>query len=304
MRVYGVLFLAVTFLALGWAEGQRAYVGNAGNGTVVVVDLKARQVVGAWSGFQQPWSVAQAGGKVYVAEYVGQPGVPRPAGRVRELDREGKTLRVLVGAHYPMGVAAGKERVYVASSAVDWSGNVAGEPEILVYGPSGMEPLSRKPFPSANHGYPQTLLFTPDGLYVATIWGVVLLLDPDTLETRLAFSLPQALNPVRGLARDPEGNLYLSGQKEGVGRVVRLPKGALLSLPEPQDASGLVQVLAEGLPEPWGLAFFKGSLLVVTTTDASGKGPGKLLRLDPRTGQIEELLVLPTRYTLGLAVEE
>lgn len=300
MRLGGIVVLLVLLVSASLA--QRAYIGNAGNSTVVLVDLKEPRVVGAWPGFQQPWSVAYAEGRVYVAEYVGRPDAPRPAGRVVELDREGKALRVLLGAHYPMGVAAGGGRVYVASSAVDWSGQIRGEPELLVYGREGAEPLSRKGFPADKYGYPQSLLLAPDGLFVATTWGVVVLMDPGTLAERAVFTLPGVLNPIRGLARDKEGNLYLTGQKDGDGRLVLIPKGSWLATPEVQNLDRFAQVLLKGLPDPWGVAFVGDDLYFVTSTDASGTGPGGLWRLEGK--EAKRLLALPTRYTLGLAIGE
>lgn len=294
LAVLGLVLVSTGALA------QRAFVGNAGNSTVVVVDLRAAKVLASWPGFQQPWSVAFADGKVYVAEYVGRPDAPSPAGRVVELDGEGKALRVLLGAHYPMGVAARGGKVYVASSAVDWSGQVRGKPEILVYGPEGDSPLLRSPFPAERFGYPMTLLLSSQGLYVATTWGAVVLLDPESLGVRGAFTLPGVLNPIRGLAEDREGNLYLSGSKDGDGRLVRLPKGAFLPLPEPQNLDRFAQVLLRGLPDPWGLAFAGEELYLVTSTDPSGSGPGGLYRVEG--GQAKRLLDLPTRYTLGLAI--
>lgn len=289
-------------LAVGVALAQRAYVGNAGNSTVVLLDLKGPQVVGAWPGFQQPWSVAYGGGKVYVAEYVGRPDAPQPAGRVLELNREGKVLRLLKGAHYPMGVSVLEGRVYVASTAVDWSGQVRGKPEVLVYGPEGEEPTARLAFPAERFGYPQTLLATQQALWVATTWGVVLALDPATLAVGKAFALPGVLNPIRGLALDGKGNLYLTGSKDGDGRLVRLPLEAVLPVPEVQNLDRFAEVLARGLPDPWGVAFAGGVLYLVTSTDESGAGPGGLYRLGPEGPK--RLLNLPTRYTLGLAVEE
>jgi DNA-binding beta-propeller fold protein YncE len=299
-----VLWTAVWLLALaaGLALGQRAYVGNAGNSTVVLLDLQGPRVVGAWPGFQQPWSVAYGDGKVYVAEYVGRPDAPKPAGRVVELNREGKALRTLKGAHYPMGVAFLQGKVYVASSAVDWSGQPRGEPEVLVYAPAGEEPIARKAVPHSRFGYPQTLLATKEALLAATTWGYVVFLDPSTLEVRRAFALPGVLNPIRGLALDGKGNLYLTGNKDGDGRLVRLPLDAVLPVPEPQDLDRFAEVVAKGLPDPWGVALVKGVLYFVTSTDPSGQGPGGLYRLE--AGGPRRLLDLPTRYTLGLAVEE
>ncbi len=304
MRTAVVRIFSLLALALGLALAQRAYVGNAGDSTVVVLDLEGPKVVDRWPGFQQPWSVAYAGGKVYVAEYVGRPDAPAPAGRVAELTPDGKALRVLLGAHYPMGVAADGERVYVASSAVDWSGQVRGEPALLVYGKEGSEPLARFPFPASRYGYPQTLLPAPEGLFVATTWGVVLLLDQE-MHPKAAFALPETLNPIRGLALDAKGNLYLSGSKDGDGRVVRLAKGAWGPSPEVQALDRFAQVLAKGLPDPWGLAVVGEALYLVTSTDASGQGPGGLYRLPlGEEARPERLLDLPSRYTLGLAVGE
>ncbi|MFN3180321.1 MAG: hypothetical protein ACK41R_09325, partial [Thermus sp.] len=220
------LFLGVLLLgAVGLA--QRAYIGNAGNSTVVVVDLKENRVVDAWGTFAQPWSVAYGGGKVYVAEYVGRPDAPQPAGRVVELDREGKVLRVLGGVHYPMGVGVFGGKVYVAASAVDWPGTGRGKPEIVVFGAEGEKPLSRCPFPGESLGYPQSLLPLEEALWVVTTWGLLVALDRETGGVRGVFSLPGLLNPIRGVAADGQGGLYLTGNQEGVGRVVHLPKAAL-----------------------------------------------------------------------------
>lgn len=191
----------------------------------------------------------------------------------------GQGLRILKGAHYPMGVAVRSGKVYVASSAVDWSGQVRGKPELLVYGPEGEEPLSRQPFPQT-FGYPQTLLATEGRLFVATTWGYVLLLDPGSLSLRSAFALPETLNPIRGMALGPDGFLYLTGSKDGDGRLVRVPLSALLDVPEPQNLDRFAQVLAKGLPDPWGVDLVKGVLYLVTSTDPKGTGPGGLYRLE------------------------
>ncbi|MCS6868177.1 hypothetical protein [Thermus sp.] len=298
------VWVGVVLLTLGLALGQRAYVGNAGNSTVLVLDLAQPRVVASWGTYSQPWSVAYGGGRVYVAEYVGRPDAPQPAGRVVELDREGKAQRFLLGAHYPMGVAYGGGRAYVASSAVDWTGAVRGTPEILVYGSQGQNPVARFPFPGDRFGYPQTLLWQAKGLYVATTWGLLLLLDPEKGEVKGAFSLPARLNPIRGLAGDGQGGLYLTGHKDGLGRVVHRPASLLEPGEGVKDLSDQARVVAEGLPDPWGVVRVGEVLYVVTSTDATGTGPGGLWRVEPATGKAQRLLTLPTRYTLGLAVEE
>lgn len=296
----------VLLVVSGLGFAQRAYVGNAGNSTVLVVDLAQPRVLDTWGSYAQPWSVAYGGGKVYVAEYVGRPDAPSPAGRVVELDRQGKALRSLKGSHYPMGVAYGAGRVYVASSAVDWTGAVRGKPEILVYGEAGEEPLARLPFPGDQLGYPQSLLVEGKALYVATTWGLLVLWDLERGGPAAVFSLPALLNPIRGLAKDGQGGLYLTGSKEGVGRVVHLPKAALEARGEGTlDLSRQARVLADNLPDPWGVARIGQALFVVTSTDrVGGTGPGGLWRVDLGSGRAERVLAFPTRYTLGLAVEE
>lgn len=300
------LLLLVALAIFGLGLAQRAYIGNAGNSTVVVVDLAQAKVLDAWGTFTQPWSVAYGEGKVYVAEYVGRPDAPQPAGRVVELDREGRVLRSLKGAHYPMGVAYGNGRVYVASSAVDWTGAVRGKPEILVYGPAGEEPLRRLPFPGEQIGYPQSLLVEGKTLYVATTWGLLAAWDLEREALAAVFSLPSLLNPIRGLAGDGQGGLYLTGNKDGVGRVVHLPKAALEARGEGTlDLSRQARLLLDNVPDPWGVARVGKSLYFVTSTDrVGGSGPGGLWRLDLEGGKAERVLLLPTRYTLGLAVEE
>lgn len=294
----------LVFLGLmAWA--QRAYIGNAGNSTVAVVDLKEARILASWGTFAQPWSVAYGGGQVYVAEYVGRPDAPQPAGRVVVLNREGRVVRVLQGAHYPMGVAFQEGRVLVASSAVDWSGNVRGRPEILVYGEEGEAPKERWPFPGETLGYPQTLLPQGGNLWVATTWGLLVLLDGKEGTVRGVFALPGLLNPIRGLAEDGQGGLYLTGSRDGAGRLVHLPAQALVPGEGTKNLSLQARVVAEGLPEPWGVARIGGVLYFVTSTDRpGGTGPGGLWRLDPKEGKAERVLVLPTRYTLGLAIEE
>ncbi|WP_128415166.1 PQQ-binding-like beta-propeller repeat protein [Thermus tenuipuniceus] len=301
----GVLgWILVALMVSGMA--QRAYIGNAGNSTLLVVDLAQAKVLDTWGPFAQPWSVAYGGGKVYVAEYVGRPDAPSPAGRVVELDQKGKALRTLKGAHYPMGVAYGEGRVYVASSAVDWTGAVRGKPEVLAYGPTGEEPVWRYPFPGERLGYPQSLLVEGRTLYVATTWGLLAVLDLERGTVAAVFALPGLLNPIRGLAKDGQGGLYLTGSKEGVGRVVHLPKEALAARGESAvDLSAQGRILADGLPDPWGVARVGRALYLVTSTDrVGGSGPGGLWRLNLDSGKVERVLVLPTRYTLGLAVEE
>ncbi|MEZ0320897.1 MAG: hypothetical protein ABWJ63_03080 [Thermus sp.] len=296
--VLGLLLLGMV------AWGQRAYIGNAGNSTVAVVDLKEARVLDTWGTFAQPWSVAYGGGRVFVAEYVGRPDAPQPAGRVVVLSREGKVEGILEGAHYPMGVAYAKGRVYVASSAVDWTGSVRGKPEVLVYGPEGGKPVARWAFPGDTLGYPQTVLPQEEGVWVATTWGLLVLMDGDAGRVKGVFALPGLLNPIRGLAGDGQGGLFLTGSRDGVGRLVHLSRDALRPGEGTQDVSRQGEVLAEGLPDPWGLARVGSVLYFVTSTDRpGGTGPGGLWRLDLREGKAERVMGLPTRYTLGLAVE-
>lgn len=295
----------VVFGLMAWA--QRAYIGNAGNSTVVVVSLSTpAQVLTSWGSFAQPWGVAYKAGRVYVVEYVGVPDAPQPAGRVVVLNREGRVERVLKGAHYPMDVAFHAGKVLVASSAVDWSGNVRGKPEILVYGEEGENPIQRWPFPGNELGYPQTLLPQEKGVWVVTTWGLLVLVDGSTGGVKGVFSLPGLLKAIRRLAGDGQGGLYLTGLKdESVGRVVHLPAQALEPGAGTKDLSSQGRVVADGLADPWGVVRVGEVLYFVTSNERpGGTGPGRLWRLDPKGGKVEEVLALPTRYTLGLAVEE
>ncbi|MFN4073366.1 MAG: hypothetical protein ACK4G4_08145, partial [Thermus sp.] len=189
--------------------------------------------------------------------------------------------------------------------AVDWTGTVRGKPEIVVFGAEGEKPLSRFPFPGETLGYPQSLLPLEEALWVVTTWGLLVGLDRETGGVRGVFSLPGLLNPIRGVAADGQGGLYLTGNQEGVGRVVHLPKAALQPGEGTRDLGRQGVVLAEGLPDPWGVARVGEYLYVVTSTDRiGGTGPGGLWRLDLKERKAERVLALPTRYTLGLAVGE
>lgn len=98
----------------------RVYVADRGNARIQVFDAEGR-FLAAWSGPQlgRPWSVAYAGGYLYVVDG-GDQRDERPAGRLLRLDRDGRVLDRWSGP----GREAGR---------IDWGHDVAVGPDGSVY---------------------------------------------------------------------------------------------------------------------------------------------------------------------------
>ena len=117
------------------------------------------------------------------------------------------------------------------------------------------------------------------------------------------------LNTVNGLSFDATGNLWLSGDLNGAGRVIQIKAaswatdGTVTRL----NASNANAQITTGVFSPWGLAFDSaGSLWVVNQTDATGTGPGSLARYTAGslTSNPNPALVVPqsARFALGIAI--
>ncbi|MCC7419071.1 MAG: NHL repeat-containing protein [Planctomycetaceae bacterium] len=120
---------------------------------------------------------------------------------------------------------------------------------------------------------PRRILVEPDGQLIVADWGAgtLLRISPDDKTTVLA----NGLNEPAGLARDTQGNIYVSSHAGGVvhaGTIVKI------------SAMGEQSIVAEGLTGPTALAFDPSGYLCVAHFHND-----EVLRISP-TGQVNVLV--------------
>lgn len=304
-------------------NGQSVWVTNAGNSTIAAFEnaaglTPASTPSGSAGGIAQPYDIeVDSQGVQYVVENVGNPAAAQPAGRVLRYASLNLSIPVQVitnGLNYPTSAAldAGNN-LWVANSALDFTGTSRGTPSIRYFAPNATSPTGGFDFP-AGYGSPLQIDFGPDGrLWASTSFG--LLVGFRTVATAptidAVISLPAALSNIKSLTFDNGGNLWLSGLNGAQGRLVRLPGSALAAtgVTFAVDRSASVNAtLSSGLFDPFGVAVDSaGNLWAVNQTDASGTGPGSLVRYaaaDLTTPAATPSLTLPqaTRFILGIAV--
>jgi len=306
---------------------ESLWVTNAGNFTASVYDnvgslssssTPARSLGGA-AQYAQLYAVAvDAAGKQYLLEYTSQ---SYPTGRVLRygsFDSGAPEQIISQGLNYPTGLAidAGGT-VWVANSGLLTNGTSSGTaPSLVAYAPGANSPTQTIPVDPTAFGNPKQLAFDASGnLWVSTTFGFALgYKNLSTSPTRFAAigdAYPTAayLNTVNGLRFDAAGNLWLSGALNGAGRVVQVKAGSWASdgSVTTLSSANVGAQISSGLYTPYGLAFDSGSnLWVVNETDASGTGPGSVVRYDAASlgANPSPSLTLPqaTRYPLGIAI--
>ena len=204
---------------------QTLWVTNAGNGTVLAFDdlasLPRSSPSRSIGGVQQPYAVAvDAGGNQYVAENVGSPDAAQPAGRILKYApfATNPTQAISDGLNYPTSLALdAASNLWVANSALDWTGTPRGAPSLRFFAPGAASPTGGFDFPTS-YGYPKRIAFDPAGrVWVSTTFGLVVAYEntTGTPQVHTVLSLSSSLNPIRGLAFDAAGNLWLSGSYGG-----------------------------------------------------------------------------------------
>lgn len=312
---------------------ETVWVANAGLSNLVAfdepADLQPPALADRVSGtlVRQPYAVAVApDGARWVVENVGDPAAAQPAGallRYAPFDLSEPDLVATDGLLYPTGVAvADNGDVWVASSALDWTGTVRGTPALVRFDgtsttASAAFEMPKDPGGAYHLGYPKQLAVSPSGdLWLTTTYGLA-----------VGFHLPQSgpvavpfavlaggayMDTMNGLTFSDDGTLWLTGTNGGSTSLVMgvLPAAwsGVVGTAQVQ-AQHLAALRTEGLFSPWGLGFDRhGDLWVVNSTDAQDDGDsrGSLVRfLTPASRGAEppvQTVSLASRYTLGMAV--
>ena len=306
---------------------ESLWITNAGNFSVQVFDTPGNltaeslpdRAFADTSLFAQLYAVAVDGaGRQYVVENT-SPAAPN--GRVLRygaLDSSAPELRIDAGLNRPTGVTIGADGlVWVANSGLLPNGMPTSEaPDIVALDPlTGIAVASLK-LDYTVYGYPKQLAFDRSAnLWVTTTFGFVLgYRDLATVPTRFAvigdaFPGARYANTVNGLLFDAAGNLWLSGDLNGAGRLLRVRGGswAVDGSVTTLSPNTVEAQLSRGIYDPWGIALdAAGNLWVVNQTDASGRGNGSLVRFDSvqLAADLLPSLVLPqsSRFSLGLAI--
>lgn len=306
---------------------ESLWITNAGNFSVQVFDTPSSltaqslpdRAFSDTSLFAQLYAVAVDGaGRQYVVENTSPAA---PDGRVLRygaLDSSAPELRIDAGLNRPTGVTIGADGlVWVANSGLLPNGVPTSKPpDIVALDPRTGIAVASLQLDYTVYGYPKQLAFDRSGnLWVTTTFGFVLgYRDLASAPTRFAVigdSFPGAryINTVNGLLFDAAGNLWLSGDLNGAGRLLRVRGGSWAGDGSVTTLSpNMVEAqLSRGIYDPWGIALdASGNLWVVNQTDVSGRGNGSLVRFDgtPLADDSLPSLVLPqsSRFSLGLAI--
>jgi endo-alpha-1,4-polygalactosaminidase (GH114 family) len=314
---------------------ETLWVANAGNFTAQVYDkpttLKADSLPNRsfadTSLFAQVYDIAvDKLGRQYLLENTSP---SNPNGRVLRygaLDSSAPEQTISVGLNRPTGIALSADgTVWVANSGLLPDGKPSGTaPNIAAFAPSAtpdatgnIAPTRTIALDSSTYGYPKQIVFDAAGnLWVSTTFGFALGYKDITTANPVRFAVigdvfPGAayLNTVNGLRFDATGDLWLSGDLNGSSRLIQVKAGSWATdgTVTRFNASNVNAVITKGVFAPWGLAFDSaGSLWVVNQTDATGSGPGSVVRYTAGTltSDPTPTLVVPqsARFALGIAI--
>jgi endo-alpha-1,4-polygalactosaminidase (GH114 family) len=310
---------------------ETLWVANAGNFTAQVYDKPTTLTADSLPNrsfadtalFAQVYDIAvDKLGRQYLLENTSP---SNPNGRVLRygaLDSSAPEQTLSVGLNRPTGVALSADgTVWVANSGLLPNGTPSGTaPNIAAYAPdasSSNAPTRTIALDFSTYGYPKQIAFdTAGNLWVTTTFGFALGYKDITTANPVRFAVigdvfPGAayLNTVNGLRFDAAGDLWLSGDLSGSSRLVQVKAGSWATdgTVTRFSASNLGALITNGVFAPWGLAFDSvGSLWVVNQTDATGTGPGSVVRYaaGALTSNPSPTLVVPqsARFALGIAI--
>ncbi len=311
---------------------ESIWVTNAGLSNIVVFDepdtasppvVPSRKSGGVVA---QPYAVAVgSSGDTWVVENVGDPSASQPAGRILEYaayDLSSPIATYDIGLNYPTGIAIEPSgRVWIANSALDWTGTPRGMASIATIAPDAASVTPGFSFETATFGYPRQLALDSGGnLWMTTTYGLVLgFADPGSASgvvAPLAVILATGgdadfLDTANSLVFDDDGDLWVSGRLSASSRIIEVTAGAW----KVDGTATILQqfdvgtVLSDGLHTPWGIGFGRtGHLWVVNGTDEvdDANSRGSLVRFNAASlanGAVPDLQIeLESRFTLGLAV--
>jgi DNA-binding beta-propeller fold protein YncE len=310
---------------------ETLWVANAGNFTAQVYDKPSTLTADSLpnrsfadtSLFAQVYDIAiDKLGRQYLLEN-SSPSSPNGCVlRYGALDSSAPERTISVGLNRPTGIALSADgTLWVANSGLLPNGTPSGTaPNIAAYASdatASAAPTQTITLDISTYGYPKQIAFdTAGNLWVSTTFGFVLGYKDITTATPVRFAVigdvfPGAtyLNTVNGLRFDAAGDLWLSGDLNGASRLIQIKAGswAIDSTVTRFSASNINALITNGVFAPWGLAFDSaGSLWVVNQTDATGTGPGSVVRYTAGTltASPNPALVVPqsARFALGIAI--
>ncbi len=306
---------------------ETLWVANAGNFTAQVYDnpgaLKADSLpdrtFADTSLFAQVYAVAvDTTGRQYLLENTSPSEANGRVLRYGAFDSSAPDQTISEGLNRPTGMEFAQDgRLWIANSGLLPNGTPSGTaPNIVAYASDANTPERTISLDFTAYGYPKQITFDAAGnLWVTTTFGFALgYKDINTNPSRFAIIgdvFPGAvyLNTINGLSFDATGDLWLSGDLNGVGRVIQVKAtswatdGSVTTL----NANIVNAQITNGIYAPWGLAFDSaGDLWVVNQTDATGSGPGSLARYASAslTANPSPSLVVPqsARFALGIVI--
>jgi endo-alpha-1,4-polygalactosaminidase (GH114 family)/sugar lactone lactonase YvrE len=310
---------------------ETLWVANAGNFTAQVYDKPTTLTADSLpnrsfadtSLFAQVYDIAvDKQGRQYLLENTSP---SEPNGRVLRygaLDSSAPEQTLSLGLNRPTGIALSADgTVWVANSGLLPNGTPSGTaPNIAAYAPDAMSitaPTQTIALDFSTYGYPKQIAFDAAGnLWVTTTFGFALGYKDITTANPVRFAVigdvfPGAayLNTVNGLRFDAAGDLWLSGDLNGSSRLIQIKAASWATdgTVTRFSASNVNALITNGVFAPWGLAFDSaGSLWVVNQTDATGTGPGSVVRYTAGTltSNPNPTLVVPqsARFALGIAI--
>jgi endo-alpha-1,4-polygalactosaminidase (GH114 family) len=314
---------------------ETLWVANAGNFTAQVYDKPTTLTADSLpnrsfadtSLFAQVYDIAvDKLGRQYLLENTSP---SEPNGRVLRygaLDASAPEQTLSVGLNRPTGIALSADgTVWVANSGLLPNGTPSGTaPNIASFASTATPDATNNTAPTrtialdfSTYGYPKQIAFDAAGnLWATTTFGFALGYKDITTANPVRFAVigdvfPGAayLNTVNGLRFDAAGDLWLSGDLNGGSRLIQVKAGSWATdgTVTRFSASNVGALITNGVFAPWGLVFDSaGSLWVVNQTDATGTGPGSVVRYTAGTltSNPSPTLVVPqsARFALGIAI--